>query len=128
MFPCQYDSGQHQIVSSEIARWCVRNAPANWKDRLFTYHHRIHNTFVVAVWADKNHRFGIFSDVVNLGRSWGGFSHAMADEMMRRMWAPMSPSTMSEKINQQSRDFDSMWMDKAQETQENNERRKKVWG
>jgi hypothetical protein len=127
MFPCQYDEKQHQIIPSEVGRWCIRNAPADWKDRLFTYHHRIHDTLVVAVWADKNQRFGIFSDVINLGRSWKNFNHAMADEMMRRMWAPMSPSTMSEKINQQSLDFDSARMDKAEETKENNIKRKEVW-
>jgi hypothetical protein len=127
MFPCLYDGEQHEILDSEVARWCIREAPADWKDRLFTYRHRIHGTFVVAVWADKNKRHGIFSDVINLGTSWKGFNHAMADEMMRRMWAPLSPSSMAEQINQQSRDFDSQRMDKAEELKEMNAKRREVW-
>ena len=127
MFPCIYDEKQHEIMTSEVSRWCVRNAPAGWVDRLFTYRHKIHGTFVVAVWADKNQRHGIFSDVVNLGFGWGGFNHAMADEMMRRMWAPLSPLSMATQINQQSRDFNSKQQDKQEERKEFNSKRKEVW-
>lgn len=127
MFPCMFDGEQHEIIPSEIGRWCIRNAPADWRDRLFTYRHRLHGTFVVAVWADKDRRHNIFSDVVNLGLGWGGFSHAMADEMMRRMWAPMSPTSMATEINQQDRNYHSMQQDKQQERQEHNAKRKEVW-
>ena len=125
MIPCKYDEKQHQILPSEISRWCVRNAPADWKDRLFTYRHRIHGTFVVAVWADKNRRLGLFSDVLNLGDSLNNFDHKKADELMRRMWAPLSPSSMADQINQQSRDYNSRQQDINEELKDNQKRRKR---
>ena len=127
MFPCKYDVEQHEVLNSEVGRWCVRNAPADWKNRLFTYRHKIHETYVLAVWADENKRHGIFSDVVNLGHGWGNFDRAMADEMMRRMWAPLSPESMGDQINQQSRDYSSKQQDKQMERKENEAKRREVW-
>lgn len=127
MFPCLYDAEQHDILESEVGRWCVRVAPADWKNRLFTYRHQIHGTFVVAVWADEDKKHGIFCDVVNLGGGFGNFNRAMADEMMRRMWAPLSPESMGTQINQQSRDYTSKQQDKNEQIKEENIKRKEVW-
>jgi len=127
MIPCKYDDKQHQILESEVGRWCRRNAPADWKNRLFTYRHRIHGTFVVAVWADKNQRHGLFSDVVNLGFGWGGFDRAMADEMMRRMWAPMSPQTMARRIDLESKNYSSLQQDKNEQIKEDREKSRRFW-
>jgi hypothetical protein len=122
-----FDGEQHEIVASEVGRWCIRNAPADWRERLFTYRHRLHGTFVVAVWADKNQRHGIFSDVVNLGHGWVNFHRPMADEMMRRMWAPMSPTSMASQINQQDLNYHSDQQDKSEQVKEENIKRKEVW-
>jgi hypothetical protein len=125
MFPVMYDEEQHQILESEVGRWCVRNAPVDWRDRLFTYRHKRHGTFVVAVWARD--KYGLMSDVVNLGYGWGGFNKAMADELMRRMWAPMSPETMARRIDQSSRDYESIQQDKQGQIKEANEKRRRFW-
>ena len=125
MFPVLYTPEQHEILESEVGRWCRRNAPADWKDRLFTYRHKYHGTFVVAVWARD--KFGLMSDVVNLGGGFGGFDRAMADEMRRRMWAPMSPQTMAKRINIESSNYEHMQQDKNEEIKEENEKRRRFW-
>ena len=116
MIPCVYDEKQHEVLSSEVARWSSRNAPADWKDRLFTYRHSITENFVVAVWADKP--FGIFTDVLNLGKSLSNFNRETADELLRRMWQPLSPSTISQQINRTQSDFHSKQVEKNNEMKE----------
>ena len=125
MFPIMYDEKQHEVLESEVGRWCVRNSPPDWKDRLFTYRHKYHGTFVVAVWAKE--KYGIMSDVVNLGFGFVGFDRAMADEMMRRMWAPMSPQTMAKRIDLESRNYEHIQQDKNEEIKEANEKRRRFW-
>ena len=126
MFPCGFDEKQHEIFSGELVRWCKRNAPADWKNRLFTYHHKLHDTLVIAVWA-SGRKLGVFSDVINMGGELRNFDRKKADILMQRMWAPVSPETMSRQINQQARDFDSMQQDKNAEIKDENVRRRKVW-
>ena len=116
MFVCFYDEKQHEIFNSEVARWARRNAPAGWKDRLFTYHHQITENFVVAVWAKEP--YGIISDIINLGKSMGNFNKPRANELMRRMWKPNDPVEMAQQINQQARNFDSRQQDKQGEKAE----------
>ena len=125
MFPVLFDPKQHEVLESEVGRWCRRNAPADWKDRLFTYRHKYHGTFVVAVWAKD--KYGIMSDVVNLGFGFGGFDRAMADEIKRRMWAPMSPSTMATIINQEARNYDSIQQDKQEKVKEDRIKSRRFW-
>ena len=125
MFPIMYDEKQHEVLESEVGRWCVRNSPPDWKDRLFTYRHKYHGTFVVAVWAKD--KYGIMSDVVNLGFGFGGFDRAMADEIKRRMWAPMSPSTMATIINQEARNYDSIQQDKQEKVKEDRIKSRRFW-
>jgi hypothetical protein len=123
MLPCIYDDKQHEILESEVARWCRRNAPADWKDRLFTYRHQLHDTFVVAVWAGD--KYGLFSDVLNLGHSFANFDRRMADELRHRMYAPTSADSMAKQINQVNRDFNSRMQDKNAALQDENERRQR---
>jgi len=125
MFPCLYDERQHEILDTEVGRWCQRNAPADWKDRLFTYRHQLHNTFVVAVWAAEP--FGILSDVLNLGHSLSNFDRGRADEMMKRMWCPLQADDMARQIESQSKDFQHQEMGRAEEYKEYLAKRKEAF-
>ena len=125
MFPVLFDPKQHEVLESEVGRWCRREAPADWKDRLFTYRHKYHGTFVVAVWAKD--KYGIMSDVVNLGGGWGGFDRAMADEIKRRMWAPMSPRTMATTIDQESKNYDRLQQDRQEQVKEDRIKSRRFW-
>lgn len=128
MFPCIWDSVQHEIVRSDIIDWCIRNvAPAD-KERWFLYRHKIHCTFVIGRWA--SHPFGIFTDFLNLGYSLGNFSHEKAMEFRHRLFAPVSADEISKAVTQSGRDYDSETTDKNKEMSDMKLRyggRKDIW-
>lgn len=125
MIPCLYDEKQHEIISGgELIAWCRREAPAKERDRLFLYHHRVHDTFVIARWA-SDRAMGIFTDFLHIGHSLADFTKEKAQEFCRRLYAPLQASEMARTINQTSRNYDSIRQNEAAENQERVEKRRR---
>ena len=122
VFPCMYDEAQHEILNGgELLGWVKREAPADEAERFFLYHHRIHNTFVIARWA-SDRKMGIFTDFLNLGFSLN-MTRSQAAEFRQRLYAPLTPEKMAKKINQVNRDYTT---DRVNEDGEDAENRKEM--
>ena len=125
MFPCMYDPAQHEVIEPEVLRWCRRMAPAEDKDRLFCYRHKLYDTFVIAHWVKG--KYGLFLDFFNMGTSLGNFKKAHANEFLRRKYAPTSAVEMSRTLSQNERDMNSQKRDDNEELRDIAEQRKKMF-
>ena len=126
MFPCLYRPEQHEILpGGEILAWCKRLAPAKDRDRLFLYHHRIHDTFVIARWASPSKDFGIFTDFLHIGHSLAEFTKEKADEFRKRLFKPLQAHDMAKTINQCNRDYSSLRQEEDEVQKEWREERMK---
>lgn len=125
MLPMLYNPKQHHIISGgELIAWCKREAPAKDTKRLFLYRHRVHGTFVIAMWA-SDRALGVFTDFLNLGYSLNNFDRKKAQEYLRRLYAPTSAPEMARTINQTSRNYDTIRQDEDAEERERIEKRQR---
>ena len=106
MFPCIYDSAQHEILNPSLLDFCRAQMDTETeKNRLFVYRHKTHGTFVIARWASEPK--GVFTDFLNLGFSLGNFDREMAAEFRRRLYHGVSPKEISQALNAAESDFRS---------------------
>jgi len=74
-FICPFQHDQHHRIFPEILGWARDNCPdRDAAKNLFMYRHKIHQTFVIALWVKE----GWFVDVMNLGMSLGNFTQTSA--------------------------------------------------
>ena len=107
MFPCVYDPAQHEIINPPVLDFCRAQMDSQTeKNRLFIYHHRVHDTFVVARWA-SDRKMGVFTDFLNLGYSLGNFDRALADEFRKRLYRGLAPAEIGKALNRAASDFRS---------------------
>lgn len=127
MFPCIYDPGQHEILNPPLLEWCrARLDNPKERDRLFVYHHRLHDTFVIARWAQDP--MGVFTDFLNLGHSLGNFDEKMADEFLHRMFKPLDPIKMNKTLQESANAGRREAEEKNEEMKEVLARRKMIPG
>ena len=72
-------------------------------DCLFLLRYNKLEVFCICEWTD-NHK-DTFTDVLNLGKSLGNFDRKGADELRRRLFAPVTVEDTSQAIDRTDSDF-----------------------
>ncbi len=101
---CFYTPQQHQLLEPPLLDWC-RNQTSDevLKKRLFVYRQLQVGTFVIAQWLDRAK--GLFVDTLNLGNSLSNFSREKAQELRRRLLAPVSSSDTKDMMSTVNSNF-----------------------
>ena len=102
-----YNTVEHTILDSDIARFCNRIIEGDPKrrGRLFTVRYNKLGVFVIAEWLALPN--GPFVDVVNLGTSLGSFTRAKAGELRCKLLNPLTAEETVLQTTQADRDFHS---------------------
>ena len=93
-----YNPQEHTIVGGEIKPFVERlvEHDPNRKGKLFVVRYNKLETFVICEWLGKP--FDVFIDILNLGKSLGNFTFAKAQELRKRLFAPVSAEETSRGI------------------------------
>lgn len=117
-----FKSQEHTIVQGEIGPFCdrlVENDPQR-RGKLFVVRYNKLGTFCICEWLDKS--LGFFVDVMNLGKSLGNFSYRKAQELRRRLFAPLTAEETRRAITGADSDFHHNLQDEDSEETERQER------
>lgn len=117
-----YNFQEHTIIGGELSLWLKRlieNIP-NRKNRLFLVRYNALGIFVIAEWTDNLK--DTFTDVLNLGKSLGNFGNKEAQELRRRLFAPVTAEETSRAIIAGDSDFYHNLHDEDLEETERQER------
>lgn len=102
-----YDPCQHEILDPELLGWCRRVAKGvtdqSLSARLFCYHHRWYDSFVIGAWVSEPK--GAFIDLMNLGSSLGSFTHSKAKEFIDRLYNPLTGAQTAQMLRANESDF-----------------------
>lgn len=118
-----YTAEEHTIIrGGELSGWLERltDGRPNRKNRLFLIRYNALGVFVIAEWTD-NHK-DTFTDVLNLGKSLGNFGQKEAQELRRRLFAPVTAEDTAQAINRTDSDFYHGLQDEDLEETERQER------
>ena len=116
-----YRQQEHTIVGGDLSAWLerlVENDPKR-KGHLFLVRYNKLGVFVIAEWLDK---YNIFVDVLNLGKSLANFGFKAAQELRRRLFAPVTAEETMKIVNQNDSDFYHRLQDEDSEETERRER------
>jgi len=118
-----YNSDEHTIIEgSGIAEWLerlVKGSPRR-EGCLFLLRYNKLGVFCVCEWTD-DHK-DTFVDVLNLGKSLGNFGRKAANELRRRLFAPVTAEDTSKAIVRNDSDFYHNLQDEDMEETERRER------
>lgn len=125
-----YDPRQHEILNPELLGWCRRVAEgvndSTLATRLFCYHHRWHDTFVIGAWiAEPYHAF---IDLMNLGTSLGTFTHSKGQEFIDRLYNPTTGHQAAQMLRQNESDFLHQKQDENEQIKADLEKRGRDYG
>ena len=99
--PCTYSPDQHYIFEPELLAWCRRQTPdESLKKELFVYKQLQVGTFVIARWVSRE--MGLFVDLLNLGHALSTFTVEMAQELRRRILAPVTSNDTAKQMSASS--------------------------
>ena len=100
-----YNTEEHTILDSDIARFCNRIIEGDPKrrGRLFTVRYNKLGVFVIAEWLALPN--GPFVDVVNLGASLGSFTRAKARELRCKLLNPLTAEETVLQTTQADSDY-----------------------
>ena len=117
-----YKSQEHTIVGGEIGPFCDRLVERDPKRRgnLFVVRYNKLSVFCICEWIDKS--LGFFVDVLNLGNSLGNFGRKAANELRRRLFAPLTADETCGIIARNDSDFYHRLQDEDSEETERQER------
>lgn len=101
-----YNPDEHTIIEGGgIALWLkqlVEGDPQR-KGRLFLVRYNKLEVFVIAEWLGLPR--DVFVDVMNLGKSLGNFGQKEAQELRRRLFAPVTAEETARMIRQNDSDY-----------------------
>ncbi len=117
-----YSTEEHTIIRGELSRWLERlvAGDSQRKGRLFIIRYNKLEVYCICEWTD-NHK-DTFTDVLNLGKSLGGFGHTEACELRRRLFNPVTAEESSREIIRNDSDFYHNLQDEDMEETERQER------
>jgi hypothetical protein len=91
----QYNRQDHTFIGGEIGHFIKKVAEGSGRDlALIRYEKR--GTFVIIEFVSPNR--DVFIDIQNLGRSLANFTRAKKDELLRRLYKPMTCDEVSRFI------------------------------
>ena len=118
-----YTSAEHTIINgSGIPEFLTRliEGDPQRKGRLFLLRYNKLGVYCICEWTD-GHK-DTFVDVLNLGKSLGNFEKKEAQELRRRLFAPVSAEESAREIIRNDSDFYHNLQDEDSEETERQER------
>jgi hypothetical protein len=118
-----YNSDEHTIVAgSGLSEWLNRLVEGDPKRRgcLFLLRYNKLGVFCICEWVGGGN--DTYVDVLNLGKSLGNFGHKEAQELRRRLFAPLTPEETCREITRNDSDFYHGLQDEDAEETERQER------
>jgi len=113
-----YRSDDHTIIGGDIAAFCARlvEGDPQRKGRLFIVRYNKVGTFVIAEWlaGPKD----IFVDVMNLGESLSNFTYEKAQELRKRLFAPLTAEATAQASAEAESDYNHFMNDDNLEEKE----------
>jgi hypothetical protein len=113
-----FDKEKHVIIKGDLSDWCeklVKNTNESNRE-LFVVHYVKIGSFVIAEWAAPNHL--VFTDVINLGNSLANFTKEKADELRKRLFAPVTTYESLEYSTQAESDYHHQMQDDCEAEKE----------
>ena len=117
-----YNTDEHTIIGGELSDWLKRlmaDDPQR-RGRLFLVRYNKLGVFVIAEWLGKPK--DVFVDVYNIGKSLGNFRRKAAQELRKRLFAPLTAEETCKSIVQTDSDYHHGLQDEDAEETERQER------
>lgn len=117
-----YNSAEHRIIGGDLSRWVdglIEGDPRR-KGRLFVVRYNKLGVFVIAEWLGKPK--DVFVDVLNLGKSLANFDRKGAQELRRRLFAPLTAEGTNRATMEAESDYHHNLQDEDAEETERQER------
>ena len=113
-----FSSDDHTIVRGELSLWLDRLVAGDpkRKDNIFLLRYNKLKVFCICEWVGGGN--DTFVDVLNLGKSLGNFGRAEANELKRRLFAPLGPEETSKILDMADSDFHHNLQDEDAEESE----------
>lgn len=117
-----YNSTEHTIIRGELSEWLERLVKGNPRREgcLFLLHYNKLGVFCICEWVGGGK--DTFTDVLNLGKFLGNFDYSKAQELRRRLFAPVTAEETSRAIIGADSDYYHNLQDEDAEESERNER------
>ena len=117
-----YNPQEHTIVQGEIGLFCNRLIEYDPQRRgnLFVIRYNKLGVFCICEWIGGGR--DTFADVLNLGKSLGNFGHRAAQELWRRLLAPVTAEESAREIIRNDSNFYHNLQDEDAEETERRER------
>lgn len=117
-----YTSAEHTIIRGEMSEWLDRLVESNPRREgcLFLLRYNKLGVFCICEWVGGGR--DTFVDVINLGKSLGNFEYKKAQELRRRLFAPVTAEETSREIIRNDSDFYHNLQDEDSEETERQER------
>lgn len=113
---------EHTIICGELSEWLGRLIKGNLRREgcLFVLRYNKLGVFCICEWTDNNR--DTFSDVLNLGKSLANFEYKQAQELRKRLFAPVTAEETSRTIVRADSDYYHNLQDEDMEETERQER------
>lgn len=100
-----FSDDKHTLIRGEMHDWLQRliHDTSAGKRALFVVRYNEIGSFVIAEWMSNNH--DVFVDVMNLGMSLANFNHGKAQELRKRLFAPITQSETLQHSAEADSDF-----------------------
>lgn len=117
-----YNVTDHTVIGGELSRWIgqLTNGDPQRKNKLFLVRYNQLGVFVIAEWLGKPK--DVFVDVLNLGKSLGNFGYKAAQELKKRLFAPLSAEATRIAVSNADSDYHHNLQDEDMEETERQER------